>query len=215
MNKKLSGFLIFFLIFGTLLYLGGGWALSKIGGFLVVDEQDVRADAAVVLSTGVDYYPRLMQAADLFKSGNVNRIVINGNRKTDVLRKLEQLGFDRCCHWSENSLRILELLGVPRERVTTISAEDVFDTISEAKYVGQRLLKSNYKSLIVTTSRFHTRRANAIWSSLYQDTIQIYTSAAKKDPYKPDGWWREGRQIRWVLAEYGGWFYFYLDRWFG
>jgi len=185
-----------------------------MGAFLVVDDRDIRADAAVVLSTGVDYYPRLMQAADLFKASNVNRIVINGNRKTNVLRELEQLGFNSCCHWSENSLRILELLGVPREHVATISAEDVFDTISEAKFVGQNLLNNNYKSLIITTSRFHTRRAKTIWSTLYQDTFQVYTSAAKKDPYNPDGWWMEGRQIRWVLAEYGGWIYFYLNHWF-
>lgn len=214
MNKKVKKFLAFFLILIALLYLGGGWSLTMMGRYLVVDEKEVRADAAVVLSTGVDYYPRLMQAADLFLAGRVSRIVINGNRKTDVLRELEQLGYESCCHWPENSLRILELLGVPRDRVVSISAEDVFDTISEARFVGQRLQKDNHRSLIITTSRFHTRRAKTIWSTLYQDIFQIYTSAAKKDPFRPDAWWREGRQIRWVLAEYGGWFYFYLNHWF-
>jgi hypothetical protein len=32
--------------------------------------------------------------------------------------------------------------------------------------------------------------------------------AARDDPFYVDGWWRSGRQIRQVLAEYGAWLYF-------
>ena len=31
----------------------------------------------------------------------------------------------------------------------------------------------------------------------------------KDDPFNPKAWWKEGRQIRWVLSEYGAWFYYY------
>ena len=212
MNKKIKTFLLILSILAALLYLGGPWVLTRMGQYLVVDDQEVRADAAVVLSTGVDYYPRLIQAADLYGAQRVKYIVINGNRKTDVLRELELRGYKSCCNWAENSLRILELLDVPRARVISISAEDVFDTISEARYVGERL--HNYSSLMITTSRFHTGRAKTIWTTLYQDRFKIYASGAKMDPFTPNAWWHEGRQIRWVLAEYGGWIYFYLNQWF-
>jgi len=29
------------------------------------------------------------------------------------------------------------------------------------------------------------------------------------DPYDPGSWWRNGRQIRWVMAEYGAWIYYW------
>ncbi|MBW1682560.1 MAG: hypothetical protein JRJ83_14210 [Deltaproteobacteria bacterium] len=49
----------------------------------------------MVLNTGVEYYPRLLEAAALFKKGRAKWVVINGNRKTDVLRELEGKGFER------------------------------------------------------------------------------------------------------------------------
>ena len=35
---------------------------------------------------------------------------------------------------------------------------------------------------------------------------------AEEDPFKPDGWWHDGRQIRQVLSEYGAWLYFWGKR---
>ena len=67
--------------------------------------------------------------------------MINGNRKTDVLRELEKRGFEKCCPWYEETVRILEVLGVPRKDVLPINAEDAYDTVSEAKIVGRSLWK--------------------------------------------------------------------------
>jgi hypothetical protein len=33
--------------------------------------------------------------------------------------------------------------------------------------------------------------------------------SAKTDPYDPGGWWKDGRQIRWLMTEYGAWIYYY------
>jgi len=197
----------------VLAYFGVPYVLRKAGELLVVDEPPAKSDAVVVLSTGVEYYPRLVEAATLYARSMTDYVVINGNRKTDVLRGLEQQGFERCCEWDENYLRILELLGVPRDRVIRISAENAFDTISEAKAVGEALRDSEVRSLIVTTSRFHTRRARYIWSELFAGTYSISTAVARSDPFDPSYWWTDGRQTRWVLAEYGGWVFFFWQRW--
>jgi uncharacterized SAM-binding protein YcdF (DUF218 family) len=181
--------------------------LAEAGRVLVRDDRAPRADCAVVLSTGIEYYPRLIEAAALYREGRVAWIAINGNRKSDVLRRLEALGLEPAAPWFETSLRVLELLGVPRGRVVTVSAEDAYDTVSEAQQVGPVLLKRGFKSIVVTTSRSHTRRAGYIWERLFGGRLQVHTAPARDDPYDPAGWWRDGRQVRWVLAEYGAWLY--------
>ena len=197
------------LVLATVLFVFSGTILSSIGEFLVVDEPPVRSDAAVVLNTGLEYYSRLIQAADLYRQGFANKVVINGNRKSKVLRELERQGFQACCLWYEESVRILELLGVPRKKIVTISVEDAYDTVSEAKAVGKSLIQSGISRIIISTSKSHTRRARFIWKSQFQDRLSIRMTAASSDPYSPEGWWKEGRQVKWVLAEYGAWLYYF------
>ncbi len=201
--------LIVIFISGVIIYLSSEWALKGIGAFLVRDETPVHSDAVVVLSTGMAYYPRLIEAAELYNRGIVRTIVVNGNRKTDVLRELEAKGLEPCCGWCEGTLRILALFNVPREKVICVSAEDIYDTVSEATLVGNELIQRGFKDIIVTTSKSHTKRAGYIWESIFKDRLSVVLVSAKTDPYNPSGWWKTGRQVRWVLAEYGAWLYFW------
>lgn len=191
----------------ALAWLAAPALLGAAGRFLVSDDRSSVADAAVVLATGIDYYPRLIEAAALYREGRVARVVIDGNRKTDVLRDLEAQGFVPSAPWDEDSRRILELLGVPRPAVLSVSAEEAYDTVSEARLVAPALHAAGIGSILVTTSKSHTRRAGYIWRRLHGDRFKVASVAARADPYQPDGWWRSGRQIRWVLAEYGAWLY--------
>ncbi len=183
--------------------------LTAAGQWLVVSDAPSRVEAIVVLNTGVEIYPRLIQAAELYNAGYAGKIVINGNRKTEVLRELEARGYRSCCTWSENSIRVLNLGGVPRERVISISAEDAYDTVSEAKIVGRAVIEAGINRIILATSKYHTRRARFIWRQMYAGRLKIRAVAAQSDLYNPEGWWHEGRQIRWLLAEYGAWLYYY------
>ena len=208
-KRKALSYGIVILLLAGLLYLSSSMIMTRLGEFLVLDEEPVPSDAVVVLCTGVEYYPRLIEAAELFRNGFARKVVINGNRKTDVLRSLEDKGFERCCPWYEESLRILLMFGVPRDQVICISAEDAYDTVSEAEIVGREILQKEFTRIIITTSKFHTRRARFIWNKRFGDTLTICSVSAKSDPFNPKGWWKEGRQIRWVLAEYGAWVYYW------
>ena len=200
------------LVFGVAGYFSLGRILGGLGDFIIYRETVQPSDAVIVLNTGLEYYPRLIEAADLYREGFAKRVVINGNRKDDVLRNLEEKGFSRCCPWDEESLRILEMFGVPRERVLSISVEDAYDTVTEASAVGKKIIRHGYGSIIITTSKYHSRRAHYIWTKMYKDKFAIYTVAAKADPFDPEAWWKEGRQIRWVMAEYGAWVYYWWKK---
>ena len=92
-NRKTIYFGLIVLVLALALYVFSGTLLTSIGQFLVADDPPAQSDAVVVLNTGLEYYSRLIQAADLYKEGFVKKVVVNGNRKNDVLRKLERKGF--------------------------------------------------------------------------------------------------------------------------
>ena len=186
-----------------------GTILRTMGRLIVVDENPPRSDAVVILNTGVEYYPRLIQAADLYRQELAQNVVINGNRKTDTLRDLERKGFKKCCPWYADSVSILTMLGVPEDKIIRISIEDAYDTVGEADAVGRELIKRKLTTVIITTSKYHTRRAKFIWQKRHENRLTIFMVSAKIDPYDPNNWWKSGRQIRWVLAEYGAWLYYW------
>ncbi|RKZ97827.1 MAG: hypothetical protein DRQ43_02375 [Gammaproteobacteria bacterium] len=202
----------FFIIILIILIIFHHWVLSLLGHFLVHDQEFEQAEVAVVLNTGSAIYPRLIEAADLYTKGKIKKIVINGNRKTEILKKLEAMGYQPANPWYEDYLRIFKILGVPGDKIITISGDSVYDTVSEAELVGHILLKNKISSVVITTSKSHTKRAAYIWHDLYSDTLTIYSNSAKSDPYNPDAWWHDGRQIRWVMAEYGGWLFLYWKK---
>ena len=183
--------------------LGSRPLLTGLGQLLVAGEDPVRADAAVVLNGGPEIFARLIAAAMLFRQDRVGQVVINGNRKTDVMRRLERQGLVPCCPWYETAVRVLALHGVPRERIWAVSAEDAYDTVTEARAVGRALAETGVKRVIVVTSRYHSRRAGWVWRRLCQGRIDAAMFAAPDDPFDPAHWWHDGRQIRWLMAEYG------------
>ncbi len=211
-SKRLSFVILSLLAFIIVLFVFSGKIMTTLGQWLVLDEEPVKSDVVVVLNTGAGWYPRVMEAAALYRKGFAEKVVVNGNRKTQIQRKLEGMGLERCCPWSEHGLRVLALLGVPRDAVITVSAEDAYDTVSEAKAVGQTLIDSGVSSVIVTTSKYHTRRSHHIWQYAFPGQFTVCTVAASNDPYSPQSWWKEGRQIRWVMAEYGAWIYYFWKR---
>jgi hypothetical protein len=173
-NRKTIYLGLIVLVLALALYVFSGTLLTSIGGFLVANDPPMQSDAVVVLNTGLEYYSRLIQAADLYKEGFVKKVVVNGNRKNDVLRKLERKGFQVCCPWYEESTRILGLLGVPREQIITISAENAYDTVSEAKAVGESLIQSGISRIITNPIRAaHATFGKAYFKTSYRFGSQL------------------------------------------
>lgn len=205
--KKL--FFLLSLLFLGLLYFFPAPLLTPVAGLLIVDDKLEQSDAAVVLNTGVEVYERLIEAAGIYNSGLVKKVVINGNRKNETVEKLEEQGFETCCPWDEDRIRILEILGVKRQDIISISAPGAYDTVSEAAAVAEVLSELGLERLIIATSKTHSARAIHIWRREHGDTFSLQSAAAQSDPFTAEAWWRDGRQIRWVLQEYGAWIYYY------
>ena len=77
--------------------------------------------------------------------------------------------------------------------------------------IGPQIITSGIKKLIITTSKTHTARALYIWRKLFGSQLQLITAAAQLDEFTPNGWWKDGEQIKMVLYEYGSWLYCLLQ----
>lgn len=209
--KKLRLLLFGLLLVIPLLLIAAEPLLTMAGTLLVRDDTLAMADAAVVLC-GVDYYARLSEAARLYRKGLAPKVVINGNRKSEIERRLEQQGLQWAAPWYEDYIRALVFMGTPRRDIIIISAEDAYDTVSEALQVGKKLREMKFTSLIITTSKFHSRRAAFIWEQTQGDTYHIQMAPAGETPFATNAWWKDGRQVRWLLYEYGSWLYYYWKK---
>lgn len=209
LQKRNRFFYIIVLLIGSIFLLGKP-VLTGMGKFLEETTEILHpADGAVVLSTGVDYTARLIEAAQLYEKGLAKKIIINGDRKSDILKQLEGQGYTTACHWSVHPISILKFLKVQEQDIIVVDAPDAYDTVSEAVITGAVLREQGLLKLIITTSRFHTRRAGYIWQSAFNEVFEIQVAAAQNDPFRPDTWWKNGRQVRQVLAEYGAWLYYW------
>ena len=184
--------------------------LASLGNYLVRNDTFTHADASVVLNSYP--LPRLIEASRLYNSNKVDKIVINGNRKSEARRWLDERGYKDPIPWHNKQIAILKLLGVPEEDIILISAEDAYDTVTEAYYVGKELAKMGMKTIAVTTSKFHTRRAGYIWDKMHSNQFKIYVVGAQEGFFDPDKWWKDGKQARVLLSEYGAFLFYFWKK---
>jgi uncharacterized SAM-binding protein YcdF (DUF218 family) len=182
-------------------YFSDRW-LGGLGAYLVDEATPSRADAAVVLA-GPQASARLSEAARLYRAGVVDTVIINGGRQDAALAWLNAQGIVPDCRWHSHPLAALEVMGVPATDVIAVEAPQAYDTMTEARRVGARIIELGLGEIVLTTSHYHTRRAGMTWRRLHGERLRIHTVGASNDGYRPDGWWRDRRQTRWVLAEYG------------
>lgn len=206
---KYSIFTFFGILFFSVL------ALDLLARRLVLEEVPGQAQAVVVLYNNVEIYPRMVRAAQLYRDGYVEKVVVNGNRKVDALKSAESQGYRPANHWSENYEAFLKFNGVPDDNIVCIEAENAFDTRGEAKLVGKRLKELGLTDIIVTTNRFHSRRAAYIWRNVYGDDFKVRMIPMTNDSFTPGSWWRDSRQLKWVFYEIGSWFFMVLDSFTG
>lgn len=81
--------------------------------------------------------------------------------------------------------------------------QDTDSTLDEALGLRQCLEQRNWRSVIVVTSQFHTRRAGMIWRKEFANAhppFKIWVHGVTDPDYSPVGWWRKRRYAKtWLL----------------
>jgi uncharacterized SAM-binding protein YcdF (DUF218 family) len=184
--------------------------LPAVGRFLVEDDPAAHADAIVVLAGS--YPDRILEGVQLYRDGLAPRILICPEPDTAGFRRATELGVRIPRPYDINRM-VAEQLGVPPTAIEILH-HGGDSTFGEAEAVLAEALRRGYTSIILVTSKYHTRRAAAIYRFLAAGKIQITVRSARDDDFQPESWWRDRLSARRLVIEYEKWLSFVLiDRW--
>ncbi len=181
------GLLVVLLIIAAGLYI----LLRGAGAYLIYSDNLEPADVIVVLSGGTE--SRMTEALDLYNEDYSEIIVLTETgEQTEGLDYLNS--FDMRIQLLNN--------GVPGGNIL-ITNLTVNTTLDEAVAVRDLMLNRNYKSAIVVTDPYHTRRTAILFNQMFADEdIKIMVKPVRSSWYNSRVWFTSLRGWQFTLLEY-------------
>jgi len=157
----------------------------------VVDEPAAHADAIVVLGDDNFYADRATHGAELWRQGVAPVIVASGRRLRPDAGISELMEHD------------LVERGVPKDKIVRFT-HDADSTSEEARAVGKLAQERHWKSLVIVTSNYHTRRTRYIYEKLMPTGITVTVASAHDGDFDPERWWEKRKSIKLFTREIAG-----------
>ena len=183
--------LLFVIVLCAVLYFARGPILRFAGETWVVEDPLDRADAIIVLSDDNFYADRATHAADLYRHGMAPIVVASGRRLRPYAGIAELMEHD-----------LIER-GVPKDKIVRIS-HNAENTREEAQALAQQALERKWRSVIVVTSNYHTRRARYIFLHVFPAQTQVHVSGAQDGDFDPQHWWQSRKSLKEFTRELAG-----------
>jgi uncharacterized SAM-binding protein YcdF (DUF218 family) len=175
--------LLFLVLLCAFLYLARHPIMRFAAESWVVDGPAAHADAIVVLSDDNFYGDRATHAAQLFRRGVAPVVVASGRKLRPNAGMSELIQHD-----------LIER-GVPKERIVSF-AHQAEDTKEEAEAIGHLAEQNHWKTLIIVTSNYHTRRARYIYDKVLPPGITATVASAPDADFNPEKWWEKRQSIK-------------------
>jgi uncharacterized SAM-binding protein YcdF (DUF218 family) len=183
--------LLFVIVLCAVLYFARGPILRFAGETWVVEDPLDRADAIIVLSDDNFYADRATHAADLYRHGMAPIVVASGRRLRPYAGIAELMEHD-----------LIER-GVPKDKIVRI-LHNAENTREEAQVLAQQALERKWRSVIVVTSNYHTRRARYIFLHVFPAQTQVRVSGAQDGDFDPQHWWQSRKSLKEFTRELAG-----------
>jgi len=159
-------------------------------GWVVEDALD-HADAIIVLSDDNFYADRATRAAQVYRQGLGTMVVASGRRLRPYAGISELIEHD-----------LIER-GVPKDKILRV-VHDADNTREEAKTLAQVAKQKKWRSVIVVTSNFHTRRARYIFAHVFPQDIRVRVTGARDGDFDPETWWEKRISVKDLAREMAG-----------
>ena len=187
---KLIGLLCFVLVIGAL-YLVRRPLLSFAGESWVVEDSLQKSDAIIELSIDNFYADRATRAAEIYRQGLGSVVVASGKRLRPYAGAAELMEHD-----------LIER-GVPKEKILKY-AHDAENTREEAEALAKLAGEKKWKSVIIVTSNYHTRRARYIFRRVFPGNVSVSVAGARDGDFDPERWYEKRKSVKELVREVAG-----------
>jgi len=184
------------LILAPILLLAG-FALPRLGSWLVVEDPLEKSDAILVL--GGSRFERPLEAVDLYNAGWAPRIFLTRQISDYGERALMERGIPFAREVDEQ-IQVMTRLGVPANAIIVLEEAD--STADEADFLHRVATRDHLASVIIVTSKQHTRRARLVMRRRVADIgTKVIMRYSHYDRANTDQWWRTRATARFTLFE--------------
>jgi len=183
--------LLFFVVFCGVLYLVKRPLLRFTAESWIVEDTLDKADALIVLGDDNFYADRATRGVQLFREGKAPVIVASGRRLRPNAGIADLMEHD------------LVERGVPKDKIVRF-AHDADGTLEEAQALAGLVKGKKWRSVIVVTSNFHTRRARYIFRHVFPKSVEVRVASARDGDFDPDHWWEKRKSMKELTREFAG-----------
>jgi len=162
--------------------------LRAAGEYWVVEDTLSPSDAIIILSDDNYSGDRAARAAELYRMGMAPRIVASGK----MLRPYAGI--------SELIQHDLEADGVPSSAIVRFP-HYADNTLKEAEVLRTLVAQKGWRSVLIVTSNYHTRRARYIYNRVMPPVVTVRIASAPDSEYFPDLWWEHRSSLELFLHE--------------
>jgi uncharacterized SAM-binding protein YcdF (DUF218 family) len=175
--------------------------LKALGEYLIWQQPaPQQADVIVIIANWDDTIIRVRAGADLYKEGVAKAIFVPRMEQMAGLEEIKKLGIN-IPENRELVITILQGLGVPLYAIET-SAQEVTNTWDEAQEVSNLVEQKGYKSVLLVTSKYHSRRAYLIFKDALKGKATVISVPSPYDSSDPESWWKRDEDAKKVIMEY-------------
>lgn len=171
--------------------------LPRLGSWLVVEDPLAKSDAIIVL--GGTMYERPLEAVDLYKEGWAPRIYLFRQivdwGEAELIKR--QFTYTREV---DLQIEVMQRLGIDRASIGIL--EQANSTADEADRVVEFVGREQFKTVIVVTSKQHTRRARLVMRRRLDPLgTSLIVRSSRYDRSDVDRWWANRSTLRFTLFE--------------
>lgn len=190
----------------SLLFIFSAPILKLLATGLVVDQQIEKSDAVVVL--GGSSPSRVLEAIDILNNGHASKLIISRGGKPEGLEYLNSKDIDFPEEADLNKF-VANKRGVNDKEIILLPGR-VYSTREEAEAIKKIALQNDYKSIIVTTSKSHSKRSALIFKRIFKNSgIDITIRPSKYDSFDPNNLNKNKNHWKEIVLEYQKIIYYY------
>ena len=165
------------IVFALVIFLG-------VGRWLVVEDPLAKAQAIVVLSGRIPMGAK--EAARLYNAAYAPQVWLT--RANEPAASLQEMHIAYIGEDFFNS-RVLTHEGVPLNAIRVLEPP-IKNTADEVRAIAAQLEQGKGATVIIVTTKAHTRRVRTLWRELAGGRGRAIVRATSTDPFSPDYWWR-------------------------